>query len=146
MAGDYPSTVFTIYDEGDRLRIIHLQTGMEIVTVRPPGKSLAVSSAFTIETAGTSQRPRELAQAALRHLRVWLIRRHEQGDAPGSHSEAAARCDRQQRQSVAPLQTFPARQGNGEVGWKPVLTDLPGLGCPRFKKAVIHYPKPDTPT
>jgi len=37
MAGDYPSTDFTIYDEGDRLRIIHLQTGMEIVTVRPPG-------------------------------------------------------------------------------------------------------------
>ena len=83
MAGDYPSTDFAIYDEGDRLRIVHLQTGMEIVTVRPPGKSLAVSSALTIETEGTSHRPQEVAQAALRHLRVWLIRRHEQGQGRG---------------------------------------------------------------
>ena len=78
MAGDYPSTDFLINEEGNLLRVVHLQTGMEIVTVRSPGNSLAVSSAFTIETEGTSHRPQEVAQAALRHLRVWLIRRHEQ--------------------------------------------------------------------
>jgi hypothetical protein len=79
MAGDYPSTDFVIYEEGDLLRVVHLQTGMEIVTVRAPRNSLSVSSAFTIETEGTSHRPQEVAQAALRHLRVWLIRMHEQG-------------------------------------------------------------------
>jgi hypothetical protein len=66
MAGDYPSTDFAIYEEGDLLRVIHLQTGMEIVTVRAPRNSLSVSSAFTIETEGTSHRPQEVAQAALR--------------------------------------------------------------------------------
>jgi hypothetical protein len=78
MAGDYPSTDFAIYEEGDLLRVVHLQTGMQIVTARLPGNSLAASSAFVIETEGTSHRPQEVAQAALRHLRVWLIRRHEQ--------------------------------------------------------------------
>ncbi|HZK91387.1 MAG TPA: hypothetical protein VFC56_14675 [Stellaceae bacterium] len=78
MAGDYPSTDFSIYEEGDFLRVIHLQTGMEIVTVRVSGNPFAVSAAFTIETEGTANRPREVAQAALRHLRVWLIRRYEQ--------------------------------------------------------------------
>jgi hypothetical protein len=83
MAGDYPSADFSIYEEGELLRVAHLQTGMEIVTVRVPGKHLAVSAAFTIETEGTSHRPQEVAQAALRHLRVWLIRRHEQGQGRG---------------------------------------------------------------
>jgi len=83
MAGDYPSIDFAIYEEGDRLRVVHLQTGVEIVTVRAPGNALAVSRAFTVETEGTSHRPQEVAQAALRHLRVWLIRRHEQGRRRG---------------------------------------------------------------
>lgn len=83
MAGDYPSTDFAIYEEGDLLRVVHLQTGMELVAVRVPGNSFAVSTAFTVETEGTSHRPQEVAQAALRHLRVWLIRRQERGRGRG---------------------------------------------------------------
>jgi hypothetical protein len=50
---------------------------MEIVTIRLPRDPVAVPSAYTIEAEGFgSHHPQEVAQAALRHLRVWLMREY----------------------------------------------------------------------
>jgi len=76
MSGDYPSTDFAISEEGEVRRVVHLPTGMEIATIRLPRDPVAVPSAYTIEAEGSgSHQPAEVAQAALRHLRVWLMRR-----------------------------------------------------------------------
>ena len=80
MAGDYPSTDFVISEQGEVRRVVHLPTGTEIVTIRVPRDPLAVPSAYTIEVEGFgSHHPQEVAQAALRHLRVWLMRRYGVG-------------------------------------------------------------------
>jgi hypothetical protein len=80
MAGDYPSTDFTISEQGEVRRVLHIPTGMEIVTNRLARDPVAVASAYTIVVEGSeSHHPQEVAQAALRHLRVWLMRRHGQG-------------------------------------------------------------------
>jgi hypothetical protein len=76
MAGDYPSTDFEISEEGEVRRVVHLPTGMAIATIRLPRDPVAVPSRYTIEAEGSgSHHPEEVAQAALRHLRVWLMRR-----------------------------------------------------------------------
>jgi hypothetical protein len=76
MAGDYPSTDFAITEDGDVRRIVHTPSGMMIVTTRAPRDPVAVSSAYTIEAEGSGGHPQEVAQAALRHLRVWLMRKY----------------------------------------------------------------------
>jgi len=83
MAGDYPSVDFEISEEGDVRRVVHLQTGIVIETTRVPGDPVAVSRVFRIEAvdhgADPQFHPQEVAQAALRHLRVWLMRRYAKG-------------------------------------------------------------------
>jgi hypothetical protein len=80
MAGDYPSADFAITEQGEALRVVHLPTGTEIVATRSPRDPVAVASAYTIVVEGSdSHHPQEVAQAALRHLRVWLMRRHGKG-------------------------------------------------------------------
>ena len=77
MAGDYPSTDFAISEDGAVRRVVHLPTSLEIRTIRLPHDPVAVSSAYTIEAGGAgSHHPQEVAQAALRHLRVWLMRKY----------------------------------------------------------------------
>jgi hypothetical protein len=80
MAGDYPSTDFAMSEQGEVRRVVHLPTGMEIVTIRSPRDPVAVASAHTIEAEGSgNHHPQEVAQAALWHLRVWLMRRYGKG-------------------------------------------------------------------
>ena len=82
MAGDYPGTDFAISEVGQFRRVVHLPTGIVIETAHVPGKPTAVSSrAFKIEVGEYSADvyPDEVAQAALRHLRVWLMRRYGEG-------------------------------------------------------------------
>lgn len=80
MAGDYPSTDFEISEDGAVRRIVHVPSGMTIVTPRVSRDPVAVSSAYTIEAEGSGiYHPQEIAQAALRHLRVWSMRRYGKG-------------------------------------------------------------------
>jgi hypothetical protein len=82
MAGDYPSTDFAISEEGQVRRVVHLPTGMVIETAQVPGKPTAVTSrAFKTEVGEYSADvyADEIAQAALRHLRVWLMRSYGKG-------------------------------------------------------------------
>jgi hypothetical protein len=80
MAGDYPSTDFEIAEDGAVRRVVHGPSGMTIVTPRVSRDPMAVSSAYTIEAEGSGiYHPQEIAQAALRHLRVWLMRRYGKG-------------------------------------------------------------------
>lgn len=79
MGGDYPSTDFAISEQGQVRRVVHLPTGIAIETARMPGNPSTVSSqAFKIEADDYSGSfyPDEIAQAALRHLRVWLMRKY----------------------------------------------------------------------
>jgi hypothetical protein len=77
MGGDYPSTDFAISEEGQIRRVVHLPTGIAIETTPVPGNPIAVSRAFRIEAEDDpAAHPDEVAQAALRHLRVWLTRRY----------------------------------------------------------------------
>jgi hypothetical protein len=80
MAGDYPSADFAITEDGAVRRVVHVPSGMTIATIRVPRDPVAVPSACTIEAEGSgSYHPQEIAQAALRHLRVWLMRRYGKG-------------------------------------------------------------------
>ena len=80
MAGDYPSADFAITEDSMVRRVVHFPSGMTIATARAPRDPLAVSSTYTIETEGTgSHYPQEVAQAALRHLRVWVMRKYGYG-------------------------------------------------------------------
>ena len=80
MAGDYPSTDFAISEQGEVRQVVHLPTGMEIATTRSPRDPVRVPSAYTIEAERSGvHHPQEVAQAALRHLRVWLMRRYAKG-------------------------------------------------------------------
>ena len=84
MAGDYPSTDFSISEQDNVRRVVHLPTGIVIETAWVPGNAAAVSRVFKIEAdlipAGVY--PDEVAQAALRHLRVWLLRQYGVGGRP----------------------------------------------------------------
>jgi hypothetical protein len=75
MSGDYPSTDFEIFDEGGIRRVLHLPTGMVLETDRLRADPIAVSAAYTLQYDDVA-RPGEIVQAALRHLRVWLMRNH----------------------------------------------------------------------
>jgi len=80
MAGDYPSTDFEMSEDGAVRRVVHVPSGMTIVTPRASLDPVAVSSAYTIEAEGSgTYHPQEVAQAALRHLRVWAMRRYGKG-------------------------------------------------------------------
>ena len=80
MAGDYPSSDFAISEDGAVRQVVHVPSGMTIETARITRDPLAVLPAYTIEVEGTgSHYPQEIAQAALRHLRVWLMGRYGRG-------------------------------------------------------------------
>jgi hypothetical protein len=81
MGGDYPSADFAISEEGEFRRVIHLPTGMVIEARRVRRDPVAVSREFRLEVEDrpTSYHPQGVAQAALRHLRVWLLRRYGPG-------------------------------------------------------------------
>jgi hypothetical protein len=74
IAGNYPSTDFEIVDEGSIRKVRHLPTGMLIETGRLRADPIAGSAAYTLLHDDDVTRPGEIAQAALRHLRVWLMR------------------------------------------------------------------------
>ena len=77
MGGDYPSDDFEVMDAGSIRRVLHLPTGMTLETSRLRSSPIAVSSSYTVfQSQGVATRPSEVAQAALRHLRVWLMRRY----------------------------------------------------------------------
>lgn len=79
MGGDYPSSEFEISEEGDVRRVVHLPTGIMIETMRSSRDPISVSNRYTVEGADSVTRPQEIVQAALRHLRVWLMRRYDRG-------------------------------------------------------------------
>jgi hypothetical protein len=79
MGGDYPSTDFYIREEGPLRRVVHVSTGMTIESIRSPADPMAVSSTYRVEFEGNVARPGEITQAALRHLRDWLMRRYGKG-------------------------------------------------------------------
>jgi hypothetical protein len=76
MNGDYPSTDFEIVDEGGVRKVLHLPTGMLLETGRLRADPIAVSAAYTLQFDDDVARPAEIVQAALRHLRVWLMRNY----------------------------------------------------------------------
>jgi len=76
MRGDYPSTDFEILDDGAIRRVLHLPTGMTIETDRVRVDPVAVPAAYKLDFHDAVARPGEVAQAALRHLRVWLMHRY----------------------------------------------------------------------
>jgi hypothetical protein len=83
MAGDYPSTDFAITEDGVVRRVVHVPSGLTIVTTRMPRDPVTVSSAYTIEAEGSGNHyPQEVVQAALRHLRVWLMRKYAKRRRP----------------------------------------------------------------
>jgi hypothetical protein len=80
MAGDYPSSDFAITEDGVVRRVVHVPSGMTIAMTGASRDPLAVSSRYTIEIEGSGVHyPQEVAQAALRHLRVWIMRKYGQG-------------------------------------------------------------------
>ena len=74
MSADYPSADFEIFDEGGIRKVLHLPTGMLLETGRLRADPIAVSTAYTLVYDAEVARPAEIVQAALRHLRVWLMR------------------------------------------------------------------------
>ena len=53
---------------------------MTIATRRQTRDPITVSLTYTVEVDGTGNYyPQEVAQAALRHLRVWLMRKYGHG-------------------------------------------------------------------
>ena len=79
MAGDYPSTDFEISEDAAIRRIVHLPSGIIVETPRVFGDPAGVSREFSMSAksaVGPYIYPDEIAQAALRHLRVWLLRRY----------------------------------------------------------------------
>lgn len=75
MSGDYPSADFEIADEGTVRRVSHLPTGMVIETGRVHTDPIAVPATYMLQYGDHVARSGEIVQAALRHLRVWLMRR-----------------------------------------------------------------------
>ena len=76
MNGDYPSTDFEIVDEGGVRKVLHVPTGMLLATGRMRTDPIAVSAAYTLLYDADVARPGEVVHAALRHLRVWLMRNY----------------------------------------------------------------------
>ena len=76
MRGDYPSADFEISDDGAVRRVMHLPTGMIVETDRLRVDPITVSAMYRLRHDDAVQRSGEVAQAALRHLRVWLMRRY----------------------------------------------------------------------
>lgn len=76
MSGDYPSTDFEIVDEGGVRKVLHLPTGVLLETGRLRTDPIAVSAAYTLLYDVEVDRSAEIVQAALRHLRVWLMRNY----------------------------------------------------------------------
>ena len=76
MSGDYPSADFEIADDGVSRRVFHLPTGMVIETGRVHTDPIAVPTTYVLQYGDHVTRSGEIVQAALRHLRVWLIRKH----------------------------------------------------------------------
>jgi hypothetical protein len=77
MAGDYPSADFAISEDGMVRSVVHMPSGMAIVVPRVARDPISVPLAYTIQADGAgSHYPKEIAQAALRHLRVWLVRKY----------------------------------------------------------------------
>jgi hypothetical protein len=85
MGGDYPSSDFDIMEDGGIRRVVHVPTGMTIESNRLPADPILVSSTYTVEFERDVDRPGEITQSALRHLRVWLMRKYGKGmgDPPG---------------------------------------------------------------
>jgi hypothetical protein len=81
MNGDYPSTDFEIIDEGAIRKVVHVPTGMQLETGRLPADPIGVSGPYTLLFDDNVVRSGEIVQAALRHLRVWLMR-NNYGAAP----------------------------------------------------------------
>jgi hypothetical protein len=79
MGGDYPSTDFHMMEEGGIRRVVHIPTGMTIQSNRLPADPILVSSTYTVEFEADVDRPGEVTQAGLRHLRVWLMRKYGKG-------------------------------------------------------------------
>jgi hypothetical protein len=76
MNGDYPSADFEIIDEGGVRKVLHVPTGVLIETGRMRSDPIAVSASYTLLYDEDVDRPGEIVQAALRHLRVWLMRNY----------------------------------------------------------------------
>jgi hypothetical protein len=76
MTGDYPSADFEIFDDGGIRRVLHLPTGMLLESGRLRADPIAVSPAYTLVYDADVARHAEIVQAALRHLRVWLMRNY----------------------------------------------------------------------
>lgn len=76
MTGDYPSTDFEIVDDGGVRKVLHVPTGMRLETGRVRSDPIAVSAVYTLLYDEDVTRPGEIVQAALRHLRVWLMRHY----------------------------------------------------------------------
>ncbi len=76
MAGSYPSADFEIVDDGSIRKVRHLPTGMLLETGRMQADPIGVSTAYTLVYEAEVDRPAEIVQAALRHLRVWLMRNY----------------------------------------------------------------------
>jgi hypothetical protein len=74
MAGDYPSSDFEIVDDDRVRRVLHLPTGMLVETSRLRADPIAVPVTYTVKHADAVARSGAITQAALRHLRVWLMR------------------------------------------------------------------------
>jgi len=72
----YPAADFEIVDEGRIRKVLHLPTGMRLETDRLRTDPVAVSGVYTLAFDANIVRPAEIVQAALRHLRVWLMRNH----------------------------------------------------------------------
>jgi hypothetical protein len=79
MGGDNPSSDFDITESGGIRRVIHIPTGMMIETNRLPADPILVSVTYTVAFDRHVGRPGEVTQAALRHLRVWLMRKYGKG-------------------------------------------------------------------
>jgi hypothetical protein len=76
MSGDYPSIDFEIVEEGGIRKVLHLPTGTLLETGRLRADPIAVSTDYTLVHDADVARPAEIVQAALRHLRVWLMRNY----------------------------------------------------------------------
>ncbi len=82
MGGDYPSTDFEITEDRGVRRVFHIPTGMTIESNRLLPDPIVVSSPYKVEFEGEVPRSGEVIQAALRHLRVWLMRKYGKGMGP----------------------------------------------------------------
>jgi hypothetical protein len=79
MGGDNPSIDFDITETRALRRVVHIPTGMTIETNRLPADPILVSTTYAVAFDRDLGRPGEVTQAALRHLRVWLMRKYGQG-------------------------------------------------------------------